>query len=331
MRRKCLPFLATTLLPFMACAQLFQGGRIDQEGFTFEVYGGWGGMDSVEGSVQETRNGGIVSGGVSVDLKELGLEDDFSTFFFGARAYNRWVTFLLDYRSSSLEASGKADREYRLAVDNVLFGGQRYEYLIIPSQTDYDIEANVSWLGLGVRVTPFSINPDGFITFTPWVHLGVQGISADYDVDAGATVRVETTGSPNRTYARRGSADGDAKAVIPEYGIGGEIRFRFHQPEMKGFQIVAEATYKILDFQGAIDSLGIDKKEFEDIDFQYSALEANLYALIPLSEKVDLLAGLYVEQVDVSAVLEADKGSSDPDRDIDLSYTIYGARVGLRF
>jgi hypothetical protein len=101
---------------------------------------------------------------------------------------------------------------------------------------------------------------------------------------------------------------------------------------MKGFQIVAEATYKILDFQGAIDSLGIDKDEFEDIDFEYAALEANLYALIPLGETVDLLAGVYVEQVDISALLEAEEGRVDSfDRDVDVSYTIFGARVGLRF
>jgi hypothetical protein len=101
--------------------------------------------------------------------------------------------------------------------------------------------------------------------------------------------------------------------------------------EPKGAEIVGQFTYKLLDFQGAIDSLGADAEDFEDIDFTYTALEANIFLVYPLNDGLDLLAGVYVEQVDISAVLDSDDRFGSYEREIDVSYSIYGLRAGLRF
>jgi hypothetical protein len=57
----------------------------------------------------------------------------------------------------------------------------------------------------------------------------------------------------------------------------------------------------------------------------------NLYILLPLSESLDLIAGLYIEQVDVTATLAAKDVFGEYDRDVELSYTLYGVRAGFRF
>ncbi len=320
--------LSVSFLAVQAQESLVGAGRAIPPGFVYEVYGGLGSMDSLEGGVQERRGNDILSGGLTADLDELGLGDDTSTLFLGAQAYNKWVTFLVDYRSTSLDASGTADQDIRLDVDSVSFRGLNLDYLLIPANTDYDIEADATMLGLGLRVTPFTFFPEGRVRFTPWFHLGLQLISTDYDIDAGATVSLDAVGFPDRIYAEQGQASGSEEAGIPEYGIGGEVRILLGD---KGAEIVGQATYKLLDFQGAIDSLGVDRDEFEDIDFDYTALEANIFLVYPLNDSVDLLAGVYIEQVDIDATLESDDSFGEFDRDADISYTIYGIRAGFRF
>jgi hypothetical protein len=304
------------------------GGRAVPPGFHVQLYGGVGELDSLDGELRETRDGALLSGGLSADLSDLGLADDTSSMFLGVRLYNPWVTFLVDYRSTSLEASGRADQEIRLDVEPVAFQGLEFDYLLIPVDSEYDIDAETEWLGLGIWITPFTLFPESRVRFTPWVHLGIQIISMDYDIDAGGTVDLANFGLPDRVYAERGRASGSEDAGIPEYGFGGQLRILLND---RGLELVGEATYKVLDFQGAIDSLGVDGEEFEDIDFEYEALEVNVYLEIPLNKSLDLLAGIYLEQVDVTATLEAEDRFGGYDRELDLGYTLYGFRVGLQF
>lgn len=315
----------------LSANDLVGAGRAVPDHFQFEIYGGYGGVEALSGEVRERRDAQVFEQGVNADLEDLNLDDGIDSWFWGLRTYNRWVTFLFDYRHSAVDASGRAKEEYRLNVDSIAFAGLSLDYLIIPVDAEYSIDAETAWLGAGFRITPFTLFPEGRIRFTPWAHLGLQYITADYDVDAGATVDLETDGFTGRVYAERGRAKGEAEAAIPEYGLGGEVRVLFHDGSKDfGPELVAQATWKLLDFQGAIDSLGVDSETFEDIDFDYSALEANLYLVYPLNERLDLLAGVYVEQVDVSTILSDNRGA-EFEREVDLSYTLYGLRAGFRF
>lgn len=306
--------------------------RNGEEGWTFQATGGWGSMEQLDGYVQERTAGGDTRAGLSVDLEDLGLEDDFSSYTLGFQAYNRWFTFLVDYRHSSLEASGTANQDIRIEIDDVVFAGRSFDFQVIPAGVDYDIEANTQWLGVGARFTPITLNTDGAVRFTPWLHLGVQGITADYEVDAGAAVGIEVNGARQRDFVERGESEGSGEALIPEYGIGGELRVDLAPGEGKGVQLVAAATYKILDFEGALDSLGVDNERFEEIDFEYSALEANVYLQWPLSDAVDLITGVYLEQVDVSSTLDADERNGEVfNREVEFSYTLYALKAGLLF
>lgn len=324
------PILLLALQPLSA-EPLVGAGRARQDGFSFDLFLGHGGMRDLGGGVEERLETELLPGGLNIDLKDLGLDDDATFWFWGARATNRWVTFLFDYRTSSIKASGTADREYRFSVDGFDFAGQTLEYLIIPVNAEYEVDMTNTWIGAGVRVTPFHINPRGRVAFTPWLHLGLQYIDFTYDVDAGATVDVEVEGRTGRVFARQGQARSRETAGIPEYGLGAEFNLRFHPPGESGSRLVAGFTWKYLDFQGAISRLGMDGDDFRDIDLIYEALEFNLYLLVPLNERLDLIAGLYAERVDISYTLEGDRSFDGLDRDVTLKYTQYGARVGFRF
>lgn len=318
-------------LQTVSAQSLIRAGRARQDGFTFDLFLGYGGMRDLEGGVEERVETELLPGGLNFDLKELGLDDEATAWFWGARATNRWVTFLFDYRTSSIKTSGTADREYRLGVEGFEFAGRNLEFLVIPVNAEYEIDMTTTWIGAGIRVTPLHFNPEGRVAFTPWLHLGLQYIDITYDVDAGATAGVEVDGRTGRAYARQGQARGREQAGIPEYGIGGELNLRLHPQGEPGSRVVADFTWKYLDFQGAISRLGIDGDDFRDVDFTYEALELNLYMLIPLNERLDLIAGLYAERVDVNYTLQGDRSFDGLDRDVTLKYTLYGARVGLRF
>ncbi|MEX2605988.1 MAG: hypothetical protein WD708_01480 [Kiritimatiellia bacterium] len=307
------------------------GGRSQDQTLHLEVYGGAGQLNSISGSVRETRNGGVISGGLYTDLNELGINDGSESLLIGGKFTWKWLSLLVDYRSNTIDASGTADTELRLNVDSIPFQGRNLEYLLIPEDSTYQVDSTTDLLGFGLRFTPLTLNPEGRIRFTPWLHLGVQYIQTDFSIDSGATVRLEGAGFQNRTYAVRGRASGTAELVIPEYGLGAELRVLFHDPNETGPELAAYATWKILDFDGSLDTIGVEADEFENLIFDYSALELGVNFYFPLGKSVDLLAGLYMEQVEVNTELTSKPNLGDFKREVDLDYTLLGLRAGLRF
>lgn len=323
-------FAVAFVLPLMSlqAQSVLTGGRSGADGFETLIHGGVGRLRDVKGSVDEREGESTLPGGLQVDLGDLGVKEDGEAIFVGARIQNAWVAFLLDYRRSNLKGTGTSEQEFRFSVDSIVFAGQDLDYLVIPVDTSYRIDAEAQWLGLGFRVTPLTFNPDGFVRFTPWVHLGLQYIRFEYDIDAGAVAGVEFDGRTERLYARQGRGISRERAAIPEYGLGGEIRMDLGPG---GTELVFEATMKWLDFQGALGRLGVDGDDFKDIDFTYKALEMNLYGQFQLNDRLDLLAGVFMERVEMDYQLDGDRLFDGIQRDVGLEYTIYGLRFGLLF
>ncbi|MGA0334242.1 MAG: hypothetical protein ACO3N7_06445 [Kiritimatiellia bacterium] len=318
------------LLTFPAFSQSLSGGRAQSQSATLEFYGGLGQMTSLEGRVQETRNGAQISGGLDTSLVDLNINDGSDVTMIGAKITGKWFTLLVDHRQSNVSASGEAEGEIRLKVDGISFAGQDLDYLLIPAGGAYSIESDTTWLGLGLRFTPFTINPEGRVRFTPWLHLGVQYIQSEYDVDAGSTVRLSAAGFGDRVYAVNGSATGKAELILPEYGLGGEVRVWLGEAEASP-ELVGFATWKILEYDGALDDLGVEDDSFDQLDLSYSSLElgANLY--FPVGDRLDLLVGLYYEQVDSTTILTSKPSAGNFQREVELNYAITGLRAGLRF
>lgn len=301
------------------------------EGLSMEITGGIGGVDDVKGSVNERINGGGFTGALNLNLSDLGVDEDSESRFVGVKLMNSWVTFFLNVYQGSVSGAGLTDEEVRLSVDGVSFAGQTFDFLLIPQGGTYDLSLDTTWIGAGGRFTPFTLNPDGVLRVTPWLHLGLQYVELVYEVNAGATTTIQVDPRTQRTFAVRGRAKNTEEALLPEYGIGGEVRLQLWERGGKRVQVVGDATLKKLDVQDGLGSLGFEDSSFADLDFTYESLEMNVYIVFPLNERLDLLGGVYLEQVDMTYTLAGDRGVEGLDRGIALEYTLYGVKVGLKF
>lgn len=307
------------------------GGRVQDSGVTLDLYAGLGQISSLSGSVIETRDGSLISGGLNTDLGDLGIDDGSDTTVLGGKISWRWITLVMDLRYNTVDASGTAENDIRINVDGVSFGQQQLEYLLIPVGTDFTVDSESNWLGLGLRVTPLTVNPEGRVRFTPWIHLGFQYVDTSFDIDSGSTVRLDVPGFGNRVFAVQGQAKGDAQLIIPEYGIGGEVRVRFAEPGERGIEVVASGTYKILNFEGALSDIGFEDDDFEDLSLDYTALELGLDVMVPLGDLVAVTAGVFSEQVDGNVDLDSKPSVGQFRREVDGEYTLSGFRIGLQF
>lgn len=306
-------------------------GRVQDQYVHVDLYAGYGNITSLSGSVIETRGFGPIEGGLNTDLGDLGIDEGTETTLFGGSLTYKWVTLLVDIRNNTVDASGTAESDIRVNVDGLNFNGLDLEYLLIPVGSDYTVDSQSNWIGAGLRITPFTINPTGRLRFTPWIHLGAQYVDTSFDIDSGNTVRLEVPGFENRVFAVQGQASGEAQLIIPEYGIGAEFRLRFHNEGERGMQLVASGTYKILSYDGELSSLGVDNDDFEDLIIDYTALDLGLELLFPLGDYLQLKAGLFLEQVEADVDLVSKQGAGDFRRELDGEYTLTGFRMGVRF
>lgn len=327
-------YLAVSLI-WMVCGllwgQSWVGPGRGTEGLSLEITGGIGGVEDVKGTVNERISGGGFTGGLNLDLGALGIDEDASSQFFGVKLMNAWVTFFANVYQGSVAGAGTTDEDVRLSVDGVSFAGQTLEFLLIPQGGEYDLELDTTWIGVGGRLTPLTLNPEGRVRVTPWLHLGVQYVELSYDVNAGATTTIQVDAATQRTFAVRGRARNTEEALLPEYGFGGEIRVDLWEQAGRPVQVVGDATFKKLDLQDGLGSLGFDDDAFDGLDFNYESLEMNVYVLFPLTEGLDLLGGVYVEQVEMAYTLMGDRGVAGLDREISLEYMLYGVKAGLKF
>lgn len=324
-------FLMLQVLLSARAGDGFAWGRTQQQHRYLELYTGFGDMNSLEGRVQETANGSVIRGGLDTSLVDLNIDKGSGVFLLGGKLTGRWFSLLVDYRQSEVTGSGTAESEIRLNVDQLSFLGQNLEYLLIPVGSDYDVSADTTWLGLGLRLNLFTLNPQGQIRFTPWLHLGAQYIVSDFSIDAGSTIRIDVPGFDNRAYAVNGNASGEAQLLVPEYGIGGELRWLLGDEADSPAELSVVGTYKILDYDGALSDIGVDAEEFDTLTVDYTALEFGVYFYYPLNQHVDIFLGLYYEQVDSNTLLASGPASIDYQREVDLNYSLYGMRAGLRF
>lgn len=310
--------------------RLFVGGR-GTSGLSLELSGGVGGIRNVEGTVSEQIDGRGFTGALNLNMSDLGVDDASDAQFLRAKLMNSWVTFFLNYYQGSVSGQGTTEADVRLNVDGVEFGGRRFNFLLIPEGGQYALELEHTWFGFGMQFTPFTINPDGRIRATPWLHLGMQYVELVYQINAGATTTVQFDPQTQRSFAFRGSASSEERALMPEYGFGGEVRLQLWERAGKRVQLVGDATYKRLDLDDGFGSLSFDDTSFQEVNFSYNSLEMNLYVLNPLTEWVDLLCGVYLEQVDMGYTFAGDRRVEGLDREVSLEYTLYGFKAGLKF
>lgn len=273
-----------------------------------------GSVFGLNGEVVETTRpieeiGGRTSGAPPEDYswEELGFDQDFETFGIFIEQIWKYATLRLEMFHGNPKLEGTADRDFYIGVGDVSFNGQDYEYMKIPEGTSYTGDIDLYTFLINLNITPVSFgSPDG-IQFTPWLHLGLFSFVGDYEIDAGEAQGVTQYENPPRDYVIGGQASGTSGLVIPEYGVGGELRI----PIGEASSLSLECNIALLNFDGSTSDFGIDSRNNKALDIDFVTASARVLFEVPMSEKADFMFGVEFQQWEADADVEAEDKSDE--------------------
>jgi len=289
----------------------------------------------------------------SYSFDELGLVGSYPTY--GLNFEKQWKYFTLRMEGSYIKANASAvasahptasevpekQQGYYISVSDISYEGQSYEYMYIPEGQPFDATIDGGSAAIRGLITPFSLSiSDNFVSFSPWLHIGVYAVGGHYKIDAGparGTVQYEV---PPETYVVGGEGTGDVGAALPEIGFGGELRIRLARMRNGDATLSLQGDLAYLTYRGNTSDLGISEENSKEIDLTYQNLELSAMLELPVSPRFDLVIGVAYRVMTADLDLnsqnrdEQDQKSIfhekyDKHADIDSSF-LYGS-VGVRF
>ena len=334
------------------------GGRYLKSPDPFIVRFDLGFVGFDEGEVRETRRAYDTGGGVpdysaflsAYTVDDLGFDDQYMTL--GMTLEKQWdyvtIKFNALYTHPNATAVAKmkstasnvpADqRGYYIGLEEVMYNGKNYEYMWIPDGTEFESDAEAFLGEIKAMITPFHIGGGG-IHLSPWVHFGIYGGGASYEVDAGPAEGITTYEVPPKEYVIKGKGTGSAGLAIPEIGGGGELRLDFGANTNRQASIVLQGDVSWMKFSGAPGNLGFNVETTRHVDFNWLHITFDLFVEIPLSDRVDLVAGAQYRNIKTDITLDSINRSEEAQEELSEKYDKYGefamsqwtANVGFRF
>jgi len=334
---------ATALLLLApAAASAAVAGRAVEGGFKTRLTFNLGDRSPIDGGVQETerplndiRDQITPEEAESFTFEELGLSESETTFGLTLERQWKWVTLFVNGTYMEASANGVAPRDLFIGVKEAFFDGVEYNYQRIPKGTAYASDIDLLTASFRLAVTPVTLNPGGSAEFVPWVVFGLYTLGGQFDIDAGPALGVQEYENPPRLYVVGGSSQGEAAAVAPEIGVGGELLLRLTERA----RLTIQGTYAFVDVSGSTSDLGVDSRNEKDIDLDYEALDARVYYEMPLNERLKLLIGAEFRRVEVDALAEAKDATPEEilerrekfNKNVDLAIETVTFNVGLRW
>ena len=261
----------------------------------------------IEGGVQETerplnqhRDEETPEAPESFTFDELGLSESDTTYGIHFEHQWRWVTMFVNSTWMEASATATAPRDLYLGVKDVRFQGQEFEYQRIPQGSTYEGALDLFATNFRLAVTPITLNAGGSAEFVPWVSVGLFVLAGTFEVDAGPALGVELYEFPPRQYVVGGSSEGEAAALAPEIGVGGELSVWLGQRA----RLVLQGNYGFSDVSASTSDLGVESRNEKDIDLSFDSLDARALVELPLGG-VNFLAGVEYRRAEIDALAEA--------------------------
>lgn len=331
---------ALVLSPVAASAAV--GGRAIEGDFKTRLTFNLGDKSPIEGGVQETerplndiREQITPEEAESFTFDELGLSESETTFGLSLERQWKWVTLFVNGTYMEASADGVAPRDLFIGVKDVRFGGVEYNYQRVPAGTAYSSDIDLLTASFRLAVTPVTLNPGGAAEFVPWIVVGLYTLGGQFDVDAGPAQGVQEYENPPRLYVVGGTSEGEAAAVAPEIGIGGELLLRVGEQA----RLTIQGTYAFIDVSGSTSDLGVSSRNEKDIDLDWKALDARVYYEFPLNDRLKLLVGGEYRRIEVDALAEAKDQTPEEilerrekfNKNVDMAIETVTFNVGLRW
>lgn len=342
-RTLALPTLALALAAVPALAGLHEGRALDGTK-TFSIRLSAGLLDGVSGTVEETKRAGteaVTDEGRYLEtysFEELGFSDSYTTY--GIELEKAWKFFTLqaDLKYSEIEGDAVARRIYAIGVSEVVYQGREYDYMLIPEGEAFRSEMETIALDLKLKWTPFHLSSeDRWIDFSPWLLVGIYALGADFNVDAGEPRGITTYEADPYPYVIGGYGEGQVGALLPEIGLGGELRLGLWEMNNDRAELVIQAEYAFMDVAASTGDFGINSRNEKNLDTTFGNLDLRVQFELPLSEQVDLLLGAGFKTVEVDATIEAERTPPDQrttekyDKKADLGMDYVYLFAGLKF
>lgn len=319
------------------------GGRALDEGKTFSAGINYGSIQSIEGTVTETKRAG--ASGVttegrfleSYDFSEFGYDSTFDSYGLYLEKNWKFFSMLLDLNYFKAEGSAVARRLYAIGVDSVMFNGRSYEYMIIEDGEAFSSEIEATIIDFKLQFSPFHIEGHNTLTFSPWLMLGLYALTGDFSVDAGPAKGVRTYEIDPFPYVIGGYGEGSVEAVAPEYGFGAELKFPLFHMNGDVAELAIQGNYLMLEFAGSSGDFGVSSRNEKNVDLTFVNYELRGMLELPLGEGADVFVGLAYKHIDAEAEIEAFKrppGQSTTekyDKDARLAIEAVYAMFGFNF
>jgi hypothetical protein len=319
-----------------------QKGRYLEPGSRARISFNVGEKSPISGGVQETfrpfdefREEGSPQEPESFTFAELGLSESESTYGLSFEYQWKWVTLFIDATYMDADVTGVAPRDLFIGVKSIQFEGREYEYQAIPEGTSY--EGTIDFLALSTRmaITPVTVNAGGDAEFVPWIMVGLFTLGGDISVDAGPATGIQLYENPPREYVVGGSGSGDAVAVAPEIGIGGELKFRTGERA----RLLFRGNYSFFEFSGSTGDLGVSARNEKDIDLSYNALDLSASYEFPMSKGAKFVIGAHFRSTDASGSVTAEEATPEEvverrekfNKNVDFRIETFVLNFGFRF
>jgi hypothetical protein len=283
-----------------------------------------GQITSIKASVSDV---GVRSGQIREDfsLNDLGVDGSYATFGLTADKAWRFVTLMVDAIYLGIDADQVAQRSYAIGLDGIDLGGD-YDYLQVDANTSIHVEFTGARIEVDGLITPFSITAGEDFSFSPWISLGAYALAGAYDLDNGEVRGTVQVGGFSQSFASAGgTASGPAGFVLPEIGLGGELRFG--NPD--AFNLVINGNVAVLPWTPSTSMFLELGDNISDLEMDHTNVKVNGYLEFPREGGRAWTLGVQFQQVDTSASALLDNGAYV--KDIDIKMTSVTGSLGLRF
>ena len=246
------------------------------------------------------------------------------------------MTFAFSASYLKATASTVADQNYYLGIsDKIEYEGKEYEYMMIPEGKSFKSELPAGMIDLQFLFTPLTWKPVEGLKLVPWICLDVFGIFGKYDLDAGPPTGTVIYEDPPREYVVGGHSRGWIGMGIPGIGPGGELTIG----SSDGVRLILQVNCAFCKYDGSTDNFPVKARHDKNLDLDYYNLMLKSFLEIPLSPRVDLIAGVTYQYIKVDASVDAQARSPEEieelrekwDKDVDFELSMLTGTIGLRF